>query len=132
MSIPAIVKEYHKPRQDWRAASNAVLTSAAPGDAVAFFPFYSRIMLDYYRDRYGASAPPLHIFAPAYYDGGEDVRDLLKALDNDPHGFHHVWVLVSDDGKEFYGAAIQEKLESMYGAPAVQKFANIDVLEYGR
>ena len=61
--------------------SNAVLASAAPGDAVAFFPFYSRVMLDYYRDRYGAGAPALHVFAPGYYDGGEDVRDLLKALE---------------------------------------------------
>src|SRR5271167_2784019 len=49
MSIPAIVKEYHKPREDWRGASNFVLTSAQPGDAVVFFPFYTRTMLDYYR-----------------------------------------------------------------------------------
>jgi hypothetical protein len=133
MSQTAITKEYHKPREDWRGAGNAVLSSAAPGDAVVFFPFYTRVMLDYYRDRYGASAPPLHVFAPGYYDGGEDVRDLLKALDRDPRGFKHVWVLVSGDGKDFYGAAIEGKLYSNYGVPAVEWFPpDITVLEYGR
>ena len=132
MSQTAITKEYGKPREDWRGASNAVLASAAPGDAVAFFPFYSRVMLEYYRGRYGASAPALHVFAPGYYDGGEDVRDLLKALDSDPHGFRHVWVLIAGDERKFYGGAVEEKLQSIYGAPAVQKFADVDVLEYGR
>jgi len=133
MSIPAINKEYRKPREDWRGASNAVLASAAPGDAVVFFPFYSRVMLDYYRDRYGASAPPLHVFAPAYYDGGEDVRDLLKALNSDPHGFQHVWVLVADGGVNYDGGPVEGKLYSIYGTPAVEWFPpDITVLEYGR
>jgi mannosyltransferase len=131
MSQTAITKGYQKPRDDWRGASNAVLASAAPGDAVVFFPFYSRVMLDYYRDRYGASAPPLHVFAPGYYDGGEDVRDLLKALAGGPRGFRHVWILVAGDGANFCGGPVEEKLQSVYGAPVVQKFANIDVLEYG-
>jgi mannosyltransferase len=129
MSQTAITKEYQKPREDWRGACNAVLSSAAPGDAVAFFPFYSRVMLDYYRGRYGASAPALHVFAPGYYDGGEDVRDLLEAVDSDPHGFRHVWVVVAGDA---YDSAIMEKLQSIYGVPGVQKFAGVDVLEYGR
>ncbi len=132
MSQTAITKEYEKPRENWRGASNAVLASAAPGDAVAFFPFYSRVMLDYYRDRYGAGAPALHVFAPGYYDGGEDVRDLLKALERDPHGFRHVWVLIADDGANFYGSPLEEKLKSIYGAPAMQKFASVEVLEYGQ
>ncbi|MFZ0311722.1 MAG: glycosyltransferase family 39 protein [Candidatus Korobacteraceae bacterium] len=129
MSQTAITKEYRKPREDWRGACNAMLSSAAPGDAVAFVPFYSRVMLDYYRDRYGAGAPQLHIFAPGYYAGGEDVRDLLKTLDHDSPRFRHVWVLVDGDA---YSDAVAEKLEATYGAPAVQKFAGIEVLEYGR
>ena len=96
MSIPTIIGDYHKPREDWRSASNAILAAATPGDAVVFFPFYSRIMLDYYRDRSGASTP-LHIFAPQYYAGGEDARNLLKALDSEPTQFRHVWVVVADE-----------------------------------
>ena len=57
MSIPTIVGDYNKPREDWRGASNAILSSAAPGDAVVFFPFYTRVMLDYYRDRYSGNTP---------------------------------------------------------------------------
>ena len=135
MSVPAIIGDYYKPREDWRAASNMILAGASPGDAVAFFPFYSRIMLDYYRDRSGA-AMPLHVFAPQYYAGGEDVRDLLKALDSEPSQFRHVWVVVADERTTIdnfeYGPVVTDKLQSIYGEPAVRKFADVEVLEYGR
>src|SRR5208282_3127666 len=84
MSIPSIMQGYHKPREDWRAASNAILASAQSGDAVVFFPFYTRIMLDYYRTRDRQAPVPLHVFAPQYYDRGEDERDLLRVLNSDP------------------------------------------------
>lgn len=135
MSVPAIIGDYHKPREDWRGASNAILANASPGDAVVFFPFYSRIMLDYYRDRYGANAP-LHVFAPEYYAGGEDVRNLLQALGSGTHSFHHVWVVVADERTTIdnfeYGPAVTSKLQSIYGEPTVRKFADVEVLEYGR
>ena len=135
MSVPAIIGDYHKPREDWRAASNTILAGATPGDAVVFFPFYSRIMLDYYRDRSGASTP-LQVFAPQYYAGGEDVRDLLKALDSEPSQFRHVWVVVADERTTIddfeHGPVVTNKLESIYGEPAVRKFADVEVLQYGR
>jgi mannosyltransferase len=136
MSLPAILGEYSKPREDWRGAGNTVLASASPGDAVVFFPFYTRIMLDYYRDRYGANAPALHVFAPQYYAGGEDAHDLQRALDESPHRFRHVWILMTDSSTKLEsldnGAAVAEKLQSIYGPPAVRRFPDIDVLEYGR
>jgi len=136
MSIPAIRKDYYKPREDWRGASNAVLAAAAPGDAVVFFPFYTRVMMDYYRDRHGAGAPPLHIFAPPYYATGEDARDLLRALGKNPRAYSRVWILVADHTAALQnfdqGASVAEKLRSIYGTPTLQKFAGVDVLEYGR
>ncbi len=133
--IPSVVKSYHKPREDWRGASNLVLSSASQGDAVAFFPFYTRVMLDYYASQ-TVGAPDVHVFAPAYYDGGEDVRNLLEALDANPHAFQHVWILMADHGARLenfdYGAETRAKLESLYGQPAVRKFADIDVLVYGK
>ena len=57
-NVPSIVKEYHKPHEDWRGATAAVLSSAAPGDAVVFFPFYTRIMLDYYAAQHAALPRP--------------------------------------------------------------------------
>jgi mannosyltransferase len=135
-NIPSVVKEYHKPREDWRGATAAVLSSATPGDAVVFFPFYTRLMFDYYSGQHAANTPALHVFAPAYYDGGEDVTNLLQALDKSPRPFQHVWILMADHGTRLevfdYGAATQAKLQALYGAPAIYKFADIDVLKYGK
>jgi mannosyltransferase len=135
LSVPTIVKQSHKPREDWRGASNLVLASAAPGDAVAFVPFYTRIMLDYYTARYGTATPPLHVFAPGFYSGGESALDLLAVLARDPHQFRHVWVFVSKDDATAYAPAnnaeLLSKLQLIFGAPSVHRFADIQVLRFG-
>ncbi len=134
-SLPSIAKQYGKPREDWRGAINAVFSSATPGDAVVFFPFYTRVMLDYYQTRHGEATPWLHVFAPGYYAGGEDARDLLAALEHDPHRFRQVWVFIAVPGRmqDFeHGAAVAERLQSIFGAPSVERFAEVDVLRYGR
>jgi mannosyltransferase len=135
-SASSIVRKYNKPREDWRGATNLVFRSAAPGDAVAFFPFYTRIMMDYYAGQHAATVPPLHIFAPAFYDGGEDASTLLQALDSNPRQFEHVWILMADHGTKLeyfdHGAAVEAKLRAIYGTPSVQKFADLDVLKFGR
>ena len=83
-----------------------------------------------------ASARRLHVFAPQYYAGGEDARNLLKALDSEPRQFRHVLVVVADERTTIsdfdYGPAVSEKLQSIYGEPVVHKFADIEVLEYER
>ena len=136
MSLPTIIGDYHKPREDWRSASNTILSSASPGDAVVFFPFYTRVMLDYYRDRYSGNPAAVQVFAPPYYAAGDDVRTLVKLLDANPHQFPHVWVVVFGTDSQMdsfdYGAVADEKLRSIFGAPAVRKFADIHVLEFGR
>jgi len=135
MSLPSIVQQYGKPREDWRGATNLVLTSATPGDAVVFFPFYTRVMLDYYGDRFGAARASLHVFAPAYYSGGEDERALLAALERDPHQFRHVWVFVAGHDAQLQsferGPAVEGALQSIFGSPAEHKFADVEVLEFG-
>jgi len=137
MSAPAIVKDYNKPREDWRAASNAILTAAQPGDAVVLFPFYTRIMLDYYHDRDLPGSSPVHVFAPQYYDGGEDEHDLQQALDADPGQFRHVWVALYGVGPqrlslEQVSPALAAKLRSALGDPQVRRFTDIDVLKFGK
>jgi hypothetical protein len=136
MSIPTILGDYNKPQEDWRAASDAILSSATPGDAIVFFPFYTRVMLDYYRDRYSGNAARIQVFAPPYYAAGDDVRSLVKALDSNPHQFPHVWVvLYGPDAKidNFdYGSVAIGKLHSLFGAPEARKFADIQVLEFSR
>jgi len=136
MSIPSIMGDYQKPREDWRGATNAILTAAEPGDAVAFFPFYTRIMLDYYRHRSAAGVPSVHVFAPPYYAAGQDIADLRKALDTASRPFPHVWIVIAGRGANLAsfdgGAALGHKLQTTYGAPVVQEFADVAVLEYGR
>ena len=137
MSIPAIVKDYHKPREDWRAASNAILTSAQAGDAVVFFPFYTRIMLDYYRDRSMQNPRAFHVFAPPYYGAGEDEHNLLQALNSDPLQFRHVWVVLYGSGArasdlEQRDPALAAKLQSAFGPPGTRQFTDINVLEFGK
>ena len=135
ISIPTIVQDYSKPREDWRGASNAILSSASPGDAVVFFPFYTRIMLDYYRDRYPGDVSALHVFAPGYYSGGEDVRTLLQALSANPQQFRHVWLVVDGTNAQpssfDLGDATTQKLQSIFGSPTIQRFPEITVQEYG-
>ncbi len=136
MSIPTILKDYGKPREDWRSASHTLLASAEAGDAVVFFPFYTRVMLDYYRDRGPRTSPSVHVFAPQYYGGGEDERDLLHALNSDPLQFHHVWVVLYGPASqandlEQRSPALATKLQSVFGQPQVRQFADIDVLEFG-
>ncbi|HZP24631.1 MAG TPA: glycosyltransferase family 39 protein [Terriglobales bacterium] len=132
-SLPSIAKQYRKPREDWRSATNAVLTNAAPGDAVAFFPFYTRIMLDCYSARVG-TAPPLHVFAPGFYAVGEDDRNLLAELDRNPHSFRHVWLFFAgaNPADADRAAQLQAKLQAIFGRPSERKFADVEVLEYGR
>lgn len=133
--VPSVVKSYAKPREDWRGASQLVLRSASPGDAAAFFPFYTRVMLDYYASQ-TANAPNVHVFAPAYYDGGEDVRNLVQTLDQNPHTFRHVWIFMADHGTKLenfdHGSETKAALQNIYGEPTVHKFADVDVLEYGK
>ena len=138
MSVPAIVNAWRKPREDWRAACNVVLGHASPGDAVVFFPFYSRIMLDYYQSRCPAKVPPLYVFAPGYYAGGEGVQDLMRDLDTNPHQFRHIWVFVPGTSlsmqKFDHGAALMDRLSSVFGAPVVHVGPDFEVavLEYGK
>jgi mannosyltransferase len=136
LSLPSMVKQFAKARDDWRGASQAVLASATPGDAVVFFPFYTRVMLDYYESRYGGATPSLHVFAPEYYAGGEDDRNLLATLNRDPQQFRHVWVFVAGDDANLQsferGPELEQKLRAVYGRPAVQQFADVNVLRFGR
>lgn len=93
-------------------------------------------MLDYYRDRYPGNAPAIQVFAPPYYDAGDDVYTLLKRLNANPRQFPHVWLVVyGPDARTEnfdYGSAASEKLHTLFGAPEVRKFTDIQVLEFGR
>jgi mannosyltransferase len=136
ISLPTIVSDYSKPREDWRSASNSIFAFASPGDAVVFFPFYTRIMLDYYAARYPVDVPKLRVYAPGFYAGGDDVSTLLKALDADPHRFRRVWVVLygadAKIGNFDHGSDVEQQLRPIFGAPQVKNFTDVQILKYGQ
>ena len=69
-SIPTILIRFHKPREDWRAATNVILSSARPGDAVVIYPFYAVPGFEYYL-QLNPRAPALHPFTQPYYGPGD-------------------------------------------------------------
>jgi hypothetical protein len=135
-SVPNIFIRYKKPREDWRAATNLVLSSAQPGDAVVIYPFYAIPGFDYYRQR-SLHAPTLHLFTQPYYGVGDNDETLLQALSSGSPDFHHVWVMVRREGPGWDNLqddspAVAAKLQSVLGTPTVWQFKDITVLEFGR
>jgi hypothetical protein len=63
-SLNSVISYYRRPREDWRAAANYVLSNSKPGDALAILPEYGHFPFDYYEQRYlertgaGARAAP--------------------------------------------------------------------------
>jgi len=135
-SIPTIVRGYHKPREDWREATNVILTSAQAGDAVVIYPFYAIVTFDYYR-QLDQHVPALHLFTQPYYGVGDDDRNLLTGLDSNERDFRHVWVMIRREGAgrdtvQDDSPAVAAKLQSVFGTPTTWQFKDITVLEYGR
>jgi len=135
-SIPTLFRGYHKPREDWRNATNVILTSAQSGDAVVIYPSYAIGLFDYYR-QLDQHAPDLHLFTPPFYDVGDDDRSLLRALGFNTREFRHVWVMIRQEGaardtvQDDY-PAVAAKLQSVFGMPTTWQFKDITVLEFGR
>ena len=135
-SIVNVFMGYHKPREDWRSATAALLASASNGDAVLVYPPYARTGFDYYYDLHGNNAPRVRVFAQ-YYDFGEDQQTLLRAVARDPHAFPHIWVLLRDrtsgkDTLQDYSAAVARQLQSQFGDPRKYKFQGLTMLEFSR
>jgi len=135
-SVPNIFIRYRKPREDWRNATNVILASAQPGDAVVIYPFYAIVGFDYYR-QLDPHTPALRVFTQPYYGVGDNDETLLRALSSDSRGFRHVWVMVRREGPgrdnlQDDSPAVAAKLQSVFGTPAVAQFTDITVLEFGR
>jgi mannosyltransferase len=134
-SVVTFVIGYGKPREDWRAASNSIISAATPGDALLVYPDYARTGFDYYYGR-RLNPPALHIFTPPFYDKGPDDQELLRQLDSGSLPSRHVWVMVRQGirGHDFHAenAAVLHQLQAKFGTPKTLEFHDITVLEYGR
>jgi mannosyltransferase len=135
-SIPTLIMGYRKPREDWRGATNVILNSAQPGDAVVIYPFYAIVGFDYYR-QLDPQAPALHVFTQPYYSVGDNDKTLLQALSSNSRDFRHVWVMIRREGPardnlQDDSPAVAGKLQSVFGTPTVWQFKDVTVLEFGR
>jgi hypothetical protein len=134
LSIGTDIRSAYKPREDWRSATQAILSNAHPGDAVIFYPFYSRVAFEYYRQRYPAADPDVHIFSPEFYGTGDDQQKLQQALAVHA-GPSRIWVVLQ--GPDARGGdlvkvdpAIASALEAQFGPPTVRLFKDIAVAEF--
>jgi 4-amino-4-deoxy-L-arabinose transferase-like glycosyltransferase len=137
LSVGTDIRAAYKPREDWRSATRAILSGAQPGDAIVFYPFYSRVAFDYYRGRYGAEAPTLKVFAPPFYGSGNDERTLQQALASPASDIRHVWVVMQEGGAQpgdlaTRAPATAAALTSRFGAAkSEQQFKDLAVVEFG-
>ena len=134
-SIPTVLRGYQKPREDWRNASNVILSSAQPGDAVVIYPFYAIVGFDYYR-WLDPHAPDLHLFTQPYYSVGDNDQTLLQALNTNSPEFHHVWVMVRREGPgrdtvQDDSPKVAARLQAVFGSPTIWQFKDITVLRFG-
>ena len=135
-SIPTVFAGYRKPSEDWRSASQVILSSAQSGDAVVIYPFYAIVGFDYYR-QLDPHAPALHLFTQSYYGVGDNDQTLLAVLNFTSRDFRRVWVMVRREGPardnlQDDSPAVAAKLQSVLGAPETWQFKDITVLEFGR
>lgn len=141
LSLGTDWRAYRKPREDWRTTVHTVLSSSQSGDAVVFYPFYTRVAFDFYQERYqlrmGPSAPKLRVFAPPFYGSGEDERDLQRDLASRSPSFQHVWVvLYGPDARPEdllqRAPALASLLQADYPQMQPRQFKDIAVLEFSR
>ena len=136
MSISTIMKDYDKPREDWRAASNAILAPANAGDAVVFFPFYTRTCLTTIATVTGKALRPSTFLRLNSMTAARTNVISFERLNSDPQQFPHVWVvLYGSDARidlEQRDPALAAKLRSAFGQPQTSQFTDIRVLEFGR
>jgi mannosyltransferase len=135
-SLPTIFIRNRKPREDWRGASNVVLSSAQAGDAVVISPFYAIVGFDYYHQR-DQHAPDLRVFTPPYYGVGDNEQTLLQTLNANPHRFQRVWVMVRREGPgrdnlQDRSPALAAKLQLTFGTPQAWQFKDLTVLRFGK
>ena len=117
---------YHRQsdKDDWRAATRYVVTSAQPGDAALFFPRFVFAPYDYYRGSLHATAQlPVVIYPGTLGDG--DIRDALSRLEHQ-HG--RLWAFFNQDGGA--GAAVRDSLSHRYAILTDRRFTGVRVLLY--
>ena len=134
---------FHK--EDWRGATQYVLSRAQAGDALIFYADEARFPFDYYRQRPGGDYPYPVVVSPRWdscfrvgntYVGGRDVigpnRFLLNNLTS---RYRRVWLVLNHDrirqlGRDRESRFVRTSLAGEYPSVIERKFFGVDVLLY--
>ena len=100
LSIRAIVTSYYpKEKENWREATNYILTHANSGDAILFYAPYIKQPFEYYRKKKNAHPDILHCIYPSPL--GDDPETLFPDFYPDRNLFNEkykrIWIVLSHD-----------------------------------
>lgn len=107
LSLAGVVYTYAKPKDNWRGASNYVLSHAQSGDVVTVVPPASRWTFDYYLNRH-----PVPGLIYSFPEPGE-ADAWLNTMPRQPV---RVWVIHHDKGKLPSAAAANRQYAELTGA----------------
>lgn len=130
-----------QPKDDWRDATNYVLSQATGADTVLFYPYYTRVPFEYYLDRYSKSNTTLPLpsvpelaSGPYTVDGPmpEPNASLIQAIAGRNS---QVWLVLSHNksvrlGRIQQTEQIERMLETYYRNGGSISFTNIEVMKY--
>jgi mannosyltransferase len=144
LSLPGLLQYYRfrDGRQEWKAATEYILTQAHPADAAIFYVAPGRLLFDYYQARYYSSRQAqLDILFPQFGDEGSDPavleylpplgKEILEA--SDQHS--RVWLILYQDEWSFTSDLSQNlkaRLAADYSEAQQRKFEKITVILYSR
>jgi mannosyltransferase len=109
-------------RDDWRAASRYIVSSARPGDAALFYPSFTSAPFEYYRARLAATSSAAPAASPR--DLGDDA--LRDALAPGPHSYSRLWAVFNHEGDS--GRVVRDSLAARYPVLSERQFTGLRVM----
>lgn len=133
ISTIAVLRSYETDREDdWRSATNFIMSSAQPRDAIIFYTPYNKVPFEYYRNKLLISNDPL-LYAYPTKPGLETIlkkeplnENLLYSLRKQDH---KIWLVLSR-GKKDVKELLQNRLSTLYRVQHVREFYKIKVIQY--
>lgn len=141
LSSQGLQRWYTKYRtEDWRHATEFVVSHARQGDGVGFFAYFVDSPFNYYLQRlHAVDGPPteVKIELPPYAAIGRGPGPNLKLLKALPAHYGRFWLVLSHEGNPALNRTdqvgeIQKTLRSEYRQALVRKFKGITVVLYQR
>lgn len=130
------------PAENWRDATQYLLSRARDGDAVIIYVARTRPAFEYYRDRLtGTGVGPIVVFPPDQPGSGVaeiwvDRKPDTTLLEQVTRSHHRVWLMLSHErvpeGRRVATLAIQKFLARRYPINEEKQFRGVRIVAYSR